>query len=96
MEIYLAWVTFELFTCRCLFISFFQVLNACVKRKNLEGAFWVLQELKKQGLQPSTSTYGLVMEVGGPFISFYCSCNLQVYFEIQNDFCNGHCLRCCE
>ncbi|XP_038894405.1 pentatricopeptide repeat-containing protein At1g30610, chloroplastic isoform X2 [Benincasa hispida] len=39
------------------------VLNACVKRKNLEGAFWVLQELKKQGLQPSTSTYGLVMEV---------------------------------
>lgn len=39
------------------------VLNACVKRKNLEGAFWVLQELKKQGLQPLTSTYGLVMEV---------------------------------
>lgn len=39
------------------------VLNACVKRKNLEGAFWVLQELKKQSLQPSTSTYGLVMEV---------------------------------
>ncbi|XP_023000737.1 pentatricopeptide repeat-containing protein At1g30610, chloroplastic [Cucurbita maxima] len=39
------------------------VLNACVKRKNWEGAFWVLQELKEQGLQPSTTTYGLVMEV---------------------------------
>ncbi|KAJ1401465.1 Tetratricopeptide-like helical domain superfamily [Sesbania bispinosa] len=39
------------------------VLNACVKRKQWEGAFWVLQQLKKQGLQPSAVTYGLVMEV---------------------------------
>ncbi|KAJ1415170.1 Tetratricopeptide-like helical domain superfamily, partial [Sesbania bispinosa] len=38
------------------------VLNACVKRKQWEGAFWVLQQLKKQGLQPSAVTYGLVME----------------------------------
>lgn len=89
MEIYLAWVSFELFICSSLFIFFFQVLNACVKRKNLEGAFWVLQELKKQGLQPSTSTYGLVMEVVSSLISFYCSCGLQVYFEIQNDFSNA-------
>ncbi|KAK6932022.1 Pentatricopeptide repeat, partial [Dillenia turbinata] len=39
------------------------VLNACVKRKHWEGAFWVLQQLKQQGLKPCTSTYGLVMEV---------------------------------
>lgn len=40
-----------------------QVLNACVQRKQWEGAFWVLQQLKQQGLQPSVSTYGLIMEV---------------------------------
>lgn len=40
-----------------------QVLNACVKWKQWEGAFWVLQQLKKQGVQPSAATYGLVMEV---------------------------------
>jgi len=40
-----------------------QVLNACVKQKQWEGAFWVLQQLKKQGQQPSATTYGLVMEV---------------------------------
>lgn len=40
-----------------------QVLNACAKRKQWEGAFWVLQQLKKQGQQPSATTYGLVMEV---------------------------------
>ncbi|XP_057456870.1 pentatricopeptide repeat-containing protein At1g30610, chloroplastic [Lotus japonicus] len=39
------------------------VLNACVKRKQWEGAFWVLQQLKKQNLQPCPATYGLVMEV---------------------------------
>ncbi|KDP34857.1 hypothetical protein JCGZ_09145 [Jatropha curcas] len=39
------------------------VLNACVQRKQWEGAFWVLQQLKQQGLQPSTATYGLIMEV---------------------------------
>lgn len=40
-----------------------QVLNACVQRKQWEGAFWVLQQLKQQGLQPSVSTHGLIMEV---------------------------------
>ncbi|KAJ0017154.1 hypothetical protein Pint_11376 [Pistacia integerrima] len=39
------------------------VLNACVKRKHWEGAFWVLQQLKEKGQKPSASTYGLVMEV---------------------------------
>lgn len=39
------------------------VLNACVRQKNLEGAFWVFQQLKEQGQQPNTITYGLVMEV---------------------------------
>ncbi|OVA07351.1 Pentatricopeptide repeat [Macleaya cordata] len=39
------------------------VLNACIRRKQWEGAFWVLQQLKQQGLQPSSTTYGLVMEV---------------------------------
>jgi len=40
-----------------------QVLNACVEQKQWEGAFWVLQQLKEQGQQPSATTYGLVMEV---------------------------------
>lgn len=40
-----------------------QVLNACVQRKKWEGAFWVLQQLSQQGQQPSSTTYGLVMEV---------------------------------
>ncbi|XAR50762.1 hypothetical protein NMG60_11005182 [Bertholletia excelsa] len=39
------------------------VLNACVRRKQWEGAFWVLQQLKEQGQQPTSTTYGLVMEV---------------------------------
>ncbi|XP_057501873.1 pentatricopeptide repeat-containing protein At1g30610, chloroplastic isoform X2 [Actinidia eriantha] len=39
------------------------VLNACVRRKQWEGAFWVLQQFKEQGQQPSSATYGLVMEV---------------------------------
>ncbi|KAK8978402.1 hypothetical protein V6N11_028405 [Hibiscus sabdariffa] len=39
------------------------VLNACAGQKQWEGAFWVLQQLKQQHLQPSTTTYGLVMEV---------------------------------
>ncbi|KAL4586341.1 hypothetical protein LXL04_010977 [Taraxacum kok-saghyz] len=39
------------------------VLNACVRQKNLEGAFWVFQELKEHGQQPNSITYGLVMEV---------------------------------
>ncbi|CAI9259752.1 unnamed protein product [Lactuca saligna] len=40
-----------------------KVLNACVRQKNLEGAFWVLQQLKEQGQLPNTITYGLIMEV---------------------------------
>lgn len=39
------------------------VLNACVRRKQWEGAFWVLQQLKQQSQKPSITTYGLVMEV---------------------------------
>nr|GMD07992.1 pentatricopeptide repeat-containing protein At1g30610, chloroplastic [Ipomoea batatas]GMD09561.1 pentatricopeptide repeat-containing protein At1g30610, chloroplastic [Ipomoea batatas] len=39
------------------------VLNACVSCKSWEGALWVLQQLKQQGQQPSSVTYGLVMEV---------------------------------
>lgn len=39
------------------------VLNACVRRKQWEGAFWVLQQLKEKGQQPTGTTYGLVMEV---------------------------------
>lgn len=39
------------------------VLNACVRRKQWEGAFWVLQQLKQKGQKPSGVTYGLVMEV---------------------------------
>ncbi|XP_057812169.1 pentatricopeptide repeat-containing protein At1g30610, chloroplastic [Salvia miltiorrhiza] len=39
------------------------VLNACVRRKKWEGAFWVLQQLSQQNQQPSCTTYGLVMEV---------------------------------
>ncbi|PIN17742.1 hypothetical protein CDL12_09587 [Handroanthus impetiginosus] len=39
------------------------VLNACVRRKYWEGAFWVLQQLSQRGQQPSCTTYGLVMEV---------------------------------
>ncbi|CAL9174205.1 unnamed protein product [Musa hybrid cultivar] len=44
-------------------IVFNAVLNACVQRKQWEGAFWVLQQLKQQGTKPSNTTYGLVMEV---------------------------------
>ncbi|KAK4491528.1 hypothetical protein RD792_002279 [Penstemon davidsonii] len=39
------------------------ILNACVRRKKWEGAFWVLQKLSEKGQQPSSTTYGLVMEV---------------------------------
>lgn len=39
------------------------MLNACIKWKQWEGAFWVLQQLKKQNIQPTAATYGLVMEV---------------------------------
>lgn len=46
-----------------MFYMYKQVLNSCVQRKQWEGAFWVLEQLKKQGLQPATTTYGLVMEV---------------------------------
>lgn len=42
---------------------FSQVLNACVQQKQWEGAFWVLQQLKQRWIQPSSTTYGLVMEV---------------------------------
>ncbi|CAJ1934112.1 unnamed protein product [Sphenostylis stenocarpa] len=44
-------------------VVYHAVLNACVRQKQWEGAFWVLQQLKKQGQQPSATTYGLVMEV---------------------------------
>ncbi|XP_074308990.1 pentatricopeptide repeat-containing protein At1g30610, chloroplastic [Silene latifolia] len=39
------------------------VLNACVTRKEWEGAFWVLQKLAEIDQQPSNTTYGLLMEV---------------------------------
>lgn len=39
------------------------VLNACAKRKEWEGAFWVLQKLAEAGQQPTSTTYGLAMEV---------------------------------
>ncbi|KAJ8444280.1 hypothetical protein Cgig2_029693 [Carnegiea gigantea] len=39
------------------------VLNACVKRKEWEGALWVLQKLGQAGQEPTSTTYGLVMEV---------------------------------
>ncbi|KAL2906846.1 hypothetical protein RDABS01_005556 [Bienertia sinuspersici] len=39
------------------------VLNGCVKQKEWEGAVWVLQKLEETGQQPSSTTYGLVMEV---------------------------------
>jgi hypothetical protein len=57
-----------------------QVLNACVQRKQWEGAFWVLQQLKQQGQQPSSTTYGLVMEV----IATSCSCGPFFYYYINN------------
>ncbi|XP_078428729.1 pentatricopeptide (PPR) repeat-containing protein [Wolffia australiana] len=44
-------------------VVFNAVLNACVQQKQWEGAFWVLQELKKKGIKPSNTTLGLVMEV---------------------------------
>ncbi|KAJ4975361.1 hypothetical protein NE237_000467 [Protea cynaroides] len=44
-------------------VVFNAVLNACVQRKQWEGAFWVLQQLKQQGVKISSTTYGLVMEV---------------------------------
>ncbi|KAL1829476.1 hypothetical protein ACET3Z_007888 [Daucus carota] len=44
-------------------VVFNAVLNACVQRKKWEGAFWVLQQLKEEGQQPNTTTYGLIMEV---------------------------------
>ncbi|KAL2329274.1 hypothetical protein Fmac_022701 [Flemingia macrophylla] len=44
-------------------VVYHAVLNACVRRKQWEGAFWVLQQLKEKGQQPSATTYGLVMEV---------------------------------
>ncbi|KAI4303650.1 hypothetical protein MLD38_039253 [Melastoma candidum] len=39
------------------------VLNARVKQKQWEGAFWVLQQLEQSEQKPSSTTYGLVMEV---------------------------------
>ncbi|XP_062094569.1 pentatricopeptide repeat-containing protein At1g30610, chloroplastic [Humulus lupulus] len=39
------------------------VLNACAQRKQWEGAFWVLQQLKEKSVQPTATTYGLIMEV---------------------------------
>ncbi|PWA53519.1 Pentatricopeptide repeat-containing protein [Artemisia annua] len=44
-------------------IVYNSVLNACVRQKNLEGAFWILQQLKELGKQPNSITYGLAMEV---------------------------------
>lgn len=54
----------------CLFM---QVLNACVQQKQWEGAFWVMQQLKQHGLQPSAATYGLVMEVTASIINVFIS-----------------------
>ncbi|KAH9307813.1 hypothetical protein KI387_035724, partial [Taxus chinensis] len=39
------------------------VLNACVPWKQWEGAFWVLQEMRQNGMRPSSATYGLAIEV---------------------------------
>ncbi|KAK9749738.1 hypothetical protein RND81_02G146700 [Saponaria officinalis] len=39
------------------------VLNACVTRKEWEGAFWIMQKLAETDQQPSSTTYGLLMEV---------------------------------
>ncbi|PKA62106.1 Pentatricopeptide repeat-containing protein [Apostasia shenzhenica] len=39
------------------------VLNACIQQKQWEGTFWVLQELKQHKIQPSSTSYGLIMEV---------------------------------
>ncbi|KAL8151281.1 hypothetical protein V2J09_021089 [Rumex salicifolius] len=39
------------------------VLNSCIKRKQWEGSFWVLQQLKQANIKPTSTTYGLVMEV---------------------------------
>ncbi|KAL9241701.1 hypothetical protein vseg_015779 [Gypsophila vaccaria] len=39
------------------------VLNACAKRKEWEGAFWIMQRLAETDQQPSSATYGLLMEV---------------------------------
>ncbi|KAF5193430.1 hypothetical protein FRX31_016981 [Thalictrum thalictroides] len=44
-------------------LSFQQVLNACLRTKQWAEVFWVLQQLKQQGLHPSSTTYGLTMEV---------------------------------
>ncbi|XP_047339308.1 pentatricopeptide repeat-containing protein At1g30610, chloroplastic [Impatiens glandulifera] len=45
------------------FVVYNAVLNACVQRKQWEGAFWVLQQFKEKGERPTGTTYGLVMEV---------------------------------
>ncbi|GLJ24432.1 hypothetical protein SUGI_0466550 [Cryptomeria japonica] len=39
------------------------VLNACVPWKEWKGAFWVLQQMRQNGLRPSCVTYGLAIEV---------------------------------
>lgn len=39
------------------------VLNGCAKRKEWEGAIWVLRKLEEIGEKPSSTTYGLAMEV---------------------------------
>ncbi|KAM1008069.1 hypothetical protein ACFX2A_004649 [Malus domestica] len=44
-------------------VVFHAVLNACVQRKQWEGVFCVLQQLKQPGLQPAATTYELVMEL---------------------------------
>lgn len=49
-------------SCHWIFLTI-QVLNACVQKKQWEGAFWVLQQLKQQSIAPSGTTYGLIMEV---------------------------------
>ncbi|XP_021724348.1 LOW QUALITY PROTEIN: pentatricopeptide repeat-containing protein At1g30610, chloroplastic-like [Chenopodium quinoa] len=44
-------------------VIYHAVLNGCVKSKQWEGAVWVLQKLEEIGQQPTSTTYGLAMEV---------------------------------
>lgn len=66
-----------------LFIKYLSTCDVGVKcmcsSKNLEGAFWVLQQLKEQGQQPNTITYGLIMEVFTLLLSCFLFFNLYLY-----------------
>ncbi|KAF9600682.1 hypothetical protein IFM89_011353 [Coptis chinensis] len=38
------------------------VLNACVPSRQWKGVSWVMEQMRKSGLQPNGATYGLAME----------------------------------